>query len=376
MIYFDNAATSNPKPANVINAVNNAIRKYSSNPGRSGHDLSTRCSEMIYKTRVKVANFFNAESPENVIFTQNCTAALNIVINGLFKKGDHIIISSLEHNSVTRTVNAIAQKGVMFSVAKVDFNADKTLYNFIAKIKPNTKAIICTHASNVFGIKLPIEKIGKVCKAKGIIFIVDAAQTAGVVNIDCKGMNINYLCVAPHKGLYAPMGTGILISDNKPNALIFGGTGSNSFLQYQPDDIPDKFESGTINVPGIAGISAGIDFVKAYKDDIYKHEMNIIKYIYNRLENNIKIKLYTPQPDENFVPVLSFNILDVNSEKIAVKLNERGFAVRAGLHCAPYAHKHFKTEKQGTVRISPSYFTTIYDAKKLVNAINTVAEKF
>ncbi|MBQ2675814.1 MAG: aminotransferase class V-fold PLP-dependent enzyme [Clostridia bacterium] len=375
MIYLDNAATTSPKPQNVKNSVSFALQNYCANPGRSGHTLSENCAEMIYNTRSKVADFFGVSTPEKVVFTQNCTQSLNILINGLFKAGDHIIISCYEHNAVSRPTFAFSKKGGSFDVAYVYDDDEQTVKSFKSKIKRNTKAIICTHASNVFGKKLPIERLGKLCREYGLLMIVDAAQTAGVVDINCEKMNIDYLCIAPHKGLYAPMGVGILVTDNKPEPFVLGGTGSVSVDLNQPDFTPDKYESGTVNVPAIAGISAGIDFVKKSKV-LYDHELRLVTAVYDELKNNEKIRFYHHRPDRSYVPVISFNISDVSSEKVAARLNDFGIAVRAGLHCAPMAHYYMGTQKQGTVRVCPSVFTMDSDIEKFISVTNKIAKEF
>lgn len=374
MIYLDNAATTSPKPKSVIQAVDNALTEYCANPGRSGHAMSAHVAEMIYNTRKKTADFFGASDPQNIVFTLNCTMALNTVIQGLFKCGDHVIISSLEHNAVFRPVWYMRKYcGVCFDIADVSFDDMQTLKNFKKLLKPNTKAIICTYASNVFGIRLPIKALGRLCKEYGLILIVDAAQAAGVVDINCKRDNIDYLCIAPHKGLYAPMGTGILITDEKPNPLVFGGTGTLSMQPQQPPEPPERFESGTVNVAGIAGIYAGIDFVEKRRFDIYFHEMFLIRKLYKTLKQNPNVILYTPEPDiRDYVPVLSFNIKDKSSEEVASVLSERGFATRAGLHCAPLAHECMGTIDMGTVRVCPSVFTTESDIDKFSDTVNEI----
>lgn len=368
MIYFDNAATTNIKPRTVYEAVNNALRNYSANPGRSGHNLSLKTSQMIFETREKIANFFNAKSYENVVFTQNCTMSINLCMRGLFKSGDRIIISDLEHNSVFRTAYYLHNKGVAVDVFKVEEDDESTLFNIRKLIKPETKGIVCTHGSNVFGIKLPIEKIGKLCKENQLVFVVDCAQTAGIVDVDIKNDNIDYLCVAPHKGLYAPMGIGILITDSLPDFFLTGGTGSNSAVFVQPNFLPDKFESGTINVPAIAGVSAGLDFVSSKKEFIYKKEKEIIDFIYNNFLRNKIIELYN-KPE---LPVLSFNVENKSSDEVSDYLNSNNICVRSGLHCAPLAHKKFGTEGRGTVRISPSCFNSMKEAEYLVSTIKKI----
>ena len=370
MIYFDNAATSSPKPTSVINAARNAMINYSVNPGRGGYERSIKCSEMIYGVREKSAELFNAKSAENIIFTQNCTTALNIVMQGLINSGDHFIISSLEHNAVYRTAVALKERGAWFDVANVYDNDEQTAAEFERLIKPNTKAIVCTHASNITGQILPILKIGEICDRYDLIFIVDAAQTAGIIDIDIQKMHIDYLCIAPHKGLYAPLGTGILISDGKPGPLIFGGTGSNSISEFQPEFTPDKYESGTLNVPGIAGIGAGIDFIKRNKSAI-KREKRLSERMHNELSKIDGISIYS-KADENHVPICLFNLNGLASEETAQKLADRGIAVRAGLHCAPLAHKNIGTKDGGAVRAAFSVFNNESQVDMFVKTVRQI----
>lgn len=362
MIYLDNAATTFPKPQMVINSVNNCLKTFSANPGRSGHKLSQKAAEEIFNCRRKVKGLFKAEGEENVIFTSNCTAAINMVLKGVLNPGDHVICSSFEHNAVIRPLNALKKYGISYDIAHIfEDNIEGTIKAFEALIKHNTKMIICTHASNVNGIILPILEIGKLAKYYGLVFAVDAAQSSGILDINMKEMNIDYLCVAAHKGLYAPMGTGILIANkNIDKTIIEGGTGSLSNLDLQPDFLPDKFESGTVNLPGIIGISSGIDFINRQKiRNIYKKELNHIIKIYNYLEKSDNVILYNQKPKlDCFAPVLSLNIKGKHSEEVGRELGDMGIAVRAGFHCAPLAHKSLGTSDIGTVRICPSVFTT------------------
>lgn len=362
MIYFDNAATTNIKPQSVYYAVNNALKMNSANPGRSGHELSVRASEKVFEVREKVASFFGAASFENVVFTENCTMSLNIAIKGLFHGGDHILISDLEHNSVLRVAYDLTKHGIQLDIFRTDVDDDITIRNIVELLKPNTKGIICTHGSNVFGIRLPIKRIGQICREHNLIFVVDAAQTAGIEEIDVTELGIDCLCVAPHKGLYAPMGTGLLITNDKPSPFILGGTGSVSASVVQPSFLPDKYESGTLNVPGIAGIGAGLDFVKRNRKEIVIREKRIIDFLHRSLSRNPNVIIYNkPQ-----IPVLSFNIAGESSTDVSAYLNNHGIYVRAGLHCAPLAHQKFATQDIGTVRISPSYFNNLNEAERLV----------
>lgn len=378
MIYLDNGATTFPKPQIVVNAVNSAVRNYSANPGRGGHKLAMKASEMVFEARNTVADFFGVDNPEKVIFTLNCTTALNTVIKGLLHSGDHVIISSYEHNAVVRPLEKLKKKGISYTIAQVvEQNNEQTLNNFRNSIKDNTKLMICTMASNVFGIKLPVERICALCHQYGILCCVDAAQGAGVIPVDLSDSSIDYLCLAGHKGLYGPMGTGIIIvnCDTIPDSLVEGGTGSNSLDYHQPEILPDKFESGTNNFPGIIGLNAGIKFVRQKGIlNIYKNEMNLISYLYKMLRKINKVILYSDEPNiDYYVPLLSFNVKDYDSEKTAELLNVRyNIATRSGLHCAPLAHITKNTQDIGTVRVVPSVFTTKKDIDMLIYALSNI----
>ena len=378
MIYFDNAATSGVKPPEVVNAVDMALKNYSVNPGRGGYKRSVDCSEKVFECRKKVAEFFGADSPERVIFTANCTAAINTVIKGVCRPGDHIVASSLEHNAVVRPLYKLQRLGAEVDFAEVIFgDSEATARSFERLIRDDTQLVICTHASNVTGEILPIEKIGRICAEKGVPFLVDAAQTAGILDIDMKACGIDYLCIAPHKGLYSPMGTGVLISLGEiPDTLTEGGTGTLSVSYEQPIDYPERFESGTINVPGIMGLSAGVDFVRRKTPSaIYRHEMQLMRYIYERFDAIDNVVLYTPMPTVGkFVPTLSFNIRGIDSNEVAERLARHSIAVRAGLHCASMAHRRLGTIDTGTVRICCSYHNTRPDAEKLVAAVANIVK--
>lgn len=376
MIYLDNSATTFPKPRTVQNAVNNSL-KYSANPGRSGHKLSIKASEEIFLARKTAAEFFNAKNETDVIFTLNCTMSMNMVIKGMLKSGDHVVVSGMEHNAVMRPLEKMAEKGVTFTQAEVfPEDNDKTVDSFRRAINARTKMIICVHASNVWGIKLPIERISALAHEYGLLFAVDAAQSAGIVPIDVQQSGIDFLCVAGHKGLYGVMGTGILIlSENAiPDTIIEGGTGSNSVSFEQPQELPDRFESGTPNVSGIVGLRAGIQFVRQKKpENIAKHEFMLIQRLYRELAKMKKIKLYMPMPTpQYFVPILSFNIEGFDSETAAAILNRNNIAVRAGLQCSPAAHRMCGTLESGAIRISPSVSTRISDIDYLVSVLKKI----
>lgn len=377
MIYFDNAATTLIKPKSVYSAVEKSMKHYGANPGRSGHALAMRAAESVYSSRVKVARLFGCAKEENVVFTLNGTMALNMAIKGVAQRGDHFIISGLEHNAVARPIHALKSSGVIdYDIATVYGDDEKTLQSFERLIRKNTRAIVCTHVSNVFGNILPIEKIGQLARKRGVLFIVDAAQSAGILPIDVQKMNIDFLCMPAHKGLFAPMGLGVLIccGDALLQTLIEGGTGSASSRLDQPDFLPDRMESGTVNLPAIAGLSAGIDFINSVGiENILSHEYRIMQYIYDELLQLDWVELYTDRPCRPcLAPLLSFNIRGVESGTTAICLDKQKIAVRAGLHCAPLAHNHYGTSVGGTVRISPSAFNTLEQAKYVVRSLKKI----
>ena len=379
MIYFDNAATSFPKPDCVVSAVALALKENSANPGRSGHKMSVLTAERIYDCRKAVANFFALDEAENVIFTQNCTHSLNSVIKGFLKSGDHILTSNLEHNAVMRPIFSLAEKGaITFDIFEAsNLSDEEILENVKKKINSKTRLCVCTNASNVTGQVLPVDKIGRLCREKGIAFCVDAAQTAGRGKIDIKRDSIDFLCAAPHKGFFAPMGLGLLVA-SKPldNLLIEGGTGGNSASPFVPEFYPERMESGTVNVPGILGFKAGLSLLqKLGPERLYREEMRVLQRIYSALSKNDNIEFYTPFPErDKFMPVLPFNFRGVPSEKTAAALDFFGIATRAGLHCAPSAHRAINTLKTGAVRISVGAFNTVGQADYFINIINS--EKF
>lgn len=377
MIYLDNSATTYPKPKSVIESFSKSFYSYGANAGRGFYNMAIDTTEQIYKVRKKLCEFFDCSNPENVVFTYNCTMALNMAIKGIAKKGGHLIISDLEHNSVLRTVEKLKLDGICdYSVAQVDNDDNKTIQNFSDCIKRNTIAIICTGASNVFGIITPYKKLAQLAHKHKILFILDAAQIGGVLPISVNKDGVDILCCAGHKGLYGPTGTGVMIvkDDITMNTIIEGGTGSNSVLAIQPDIVPDRFESGTPNVQGIIALGYGIDFVnKTGIKKIYNHEKKLIRYLDENLKKIDRINLYNNN-HKNFTPILSFNIENIHSEEVAKNLSDFNIAVRAGLHCAPIAHKKMGTIESGTVRISPSIFTQKKDIDFLIKCVRKIAK--
>jgi cysteine desulfurase family protein len=375
MIYLDNGATTFPKPLPVKQRVSDSFNRYNANPGRSGHRLSLMAAKEIYDCRKSVKKLFNVKSEEEVIFTLNCTMALNTVIFGVLQEGDHVIISSMEHNSVTRPLEHLKEKGITYSVFQYSEDNDEIINNIRQLIKPETKLVICTHASNVFGFRFPIERICALCHLYGLFFCVDAAQSAGILPIDVKNNNYDFVCMSGHKGLYGPMGTGILLLNNRQlKPLLYGGTGTESINPNQPEGLPEKFESGTQNLNGIAGLHAGVDFIaRKGTEKIYRGEFSLISYLFRKLKKLPKVKLYTQDIYyDKFVPVLSFNINNVHSEEVVNILNNNGICVRGGLHCSPLAHKTMGTIDTGTVRVVPSLFTTKSDIDKLLYVVKNI----
>lgn len=376
MIYWDNAATTWPKPSTVRAESCKAQMLYGANPGRSGHKMSLRTAEQIYLCREEIARYFGLSDPGGVIFTANCTMSLNMVIRGLLDQEGRALTSDLEHNAVMRPLTALSVRYPRFDAIPWCEDEDELVERFRKGIQPSTRLLICTHASNVFGVTLPIRKLGRLAREKGLLFCVDAAQTAGVLPIDMEKDGIDYLCVAPHKGLYAPMGTGLLLCRETKllRPLISGGTGSHSISVTQPPELPDRLESGTPNTSGICGIRAGVQFLQNKKP--YEHEMRLLQQLYDGLQECSGVHFYAPRPEVGkSAAVLSLNVNGFHSEETARMLDEYDIAVRAGLHCAPAAHRHFGTLESGTVRFSPSAFSTANEVAYICKVFSKITEK-
>ena len=374
VIYLDNSATTYPKPEAVRRAAPLVLARFGANPGRGGYEMSIQTARAVYQTRKIAAELLHAPDAEHVLFTPSCTQAINTVIKGILQPGDHVVISCMEHNAVLRPIWEMKKRGVLFTVARVfPGEEERTITAFRECIKPNTKLIACTHASNVWGVRLPVERLTALAHENGAWILVDAAQTAGILPIDLTKTPIDFLCCAGHKGLYGPMGTGLMVfgGEARPQPLITGGTGSLSASPEQPEMLPDRYESGTGNTPGVILLGQGIRFVQAKgPEKILRHEMTLIQRLYRALEAMPHIRLYTPFPTAKIaVPVLSFNVMDRSSEESAQILAEKGIAVRAGLHCAPLAHRWAETEPDGAVRVSPSVFTSEQQIDRLIHEI-------
>ncbi|HPD88938.1 MAG TPA: aminotransferase class V-fold PLP-dependent enzyme [Oscillospiraceae bacterium] len=376
MLYFDNAATTFPKPPEVLRAVNGSFRNFGANPGRSGYPMSMDTAREVYRARSAAGEFFGAP-PENVIFTRNCTESLNLVILSMLKEGGHCVISDLEHNSVLRPVYALSRGGnVSFDCAEVPLSEpEAAVESYRNLIRPDTKLVVATGASNVFGTLLPVKKIAALCAEYGIPFLLDAAQVAGSEEISLAD-GYNFIAAPGHKGLLGPMGTGLLIlkGDVLPDPLMYGGTGSQSLMAGQPDELPERYESGTLNVPGILGLGAGVNWVKRTgRDTIRKREMEIAEYLYDALSEMERIDLFAPGPAPGkSTPVLSFAIEGKTGEETSALLMRQGIASRGGFHCAALAHRKMGTDDRGTCRLSVGPMNRLSEAESAVRKIYAI----
>lgn len=379
MIYLDNAATTFPKPEEVYKAVDECLRGFCANPGRGGHKLSLQSGRVILLARELIAELFKIESPDRVILTHNATDSLNLAFKGLLKKGDHVITTSMEHNSVLRPLKSMESLGVETTIVKCEETGEINTKLIEKEIRDNTVLIAATHASNVTGTFMPIEEIGLIAKKNNILFLVDAAQTAGVYEIDVGRMNIDLLAFAGHKSLFGPQGTGgLYIKEGvELSPLKQGGTGSKSESLYQPEILPDKYESGTPNTPGIAGLSAGIRYIKSVgMDRIREHEENLATYFIDELKKIEEVKIYGMKDGRRQAPVISVNVGEIGSSEIGYILDEAfDIAVRPGLHCAPMAHNTLNTLEQGTVRFSIGYFNTMEDIEEAISALKKIVKE-
>ena len=365
-VYLDSAATTLVKPPKVAKTVNLAIRNLAS-PGRGGYAQSVRAADVVFECRQRAADLFCVDEPEKVVFTMNATHGLNIAIKSLCSTGDKVVVSGYEHNAVMRPLHAI---GAEIAVADCPlFDKQAAIRAFEEKIDGNTKVVVCTHVSNVFGFELPVYEIAKVCQRHRVPLIIDASQSAGTHKINASQLNAAFIAMPGHKGLYGPQGTGILICSSEVKTLMEGGTGSESRRYSMPDFLPDRLEAGTHNVAGIAGLNEGLKFVTNNTESaILDHERNLIFHIVSELKENRLVRLFTSDaPDSG---VLSMNFETIDCETAAQLMADHGIAVRAGLHCAPLAHKTAGTLEQGTVRVSVSAMTTKKEVEAFIRFVN------
>ena len=377
MIYLDNAATTYPKPEKVYEAIMDCMKNYCANPGRAGHKLAMRAAREIYDARENIAKLFNIDNPMNIVFTNNATDSLNLAIKGVVKTGDHIITTSMEHNSVIRPIKALEKHGIKNTIVQCDKDGFLCIEDLKKAIKENTKLIVTTHASNVVGTLLDIKQIGEVAKEHNILYLVDASQTAGVYDINVKDVNVDMIAAPGHKCLLGPQGTGILYIKEGLNVNILkeGGTGSKSEDLFQPELTPDKYEAGTHNTPGIVGLNEGIKFIlEKGIDNIRIHEEELCKYMLEKLEEVPNIVIYGPKDSKKRAAVIAINIGNMDSGEITFLLDsEYQIATRSGIHCSPLAHQTLGTLEQGVVRFSLGYFNTKNEIDEAIKALKEIS---
>jgi len=381
MIYFDNASTSYPKPKEVSRAMLHFLEKVGASPGRSGHRLSIEAGRIIYQARENLAVLFNVDDPLRIIFTLNVTEALNLTLKGLLRPGDQVITSSMEHNSVMRPLRELEKKGVEVKVVSCSPKGFLEPQDIEKSIKKNTKLIVLNHGSNVIGTLLPIIEVGKITRKHNILFLVDAAQTAGCYPLDIKRDNIDLLAFTGHKALFGPPGTGGLVVGErvdikKLNPLKNGGTGSRSESEEQPDFLPDIYESGTPNTVGLSGLNEGVRFIlKEGVDKIRQHELSLSRRLITGLKEIPGVIFYGEEQVEDRVAVISFNIKDQLPSEVGLRLDEEyDIMCRVGLHCSPAAHKTIGTFPTGTIRFSTSWFNTFEEVGQTIIAVKNIAK--
>jgi len=387
MVYLDNAATTFPKPSSVIREVTRCLSEYGGNPGRSSHRLALKAAEAVYSCRCAVCEEFGGEV-QNVVFTQNATHALNLALKSFAKKAasdcerPHILISSIEHNSLRRPAAALAKQVCDLSVfdVKAEVCHPKVILSEIeSAMTENTRIIAVTHASNICGITLPIHEIGEFCRRRGLYFIVDASQSAGLYDINIDNDCIDALCCPGHKSLYGIQGSGFVLFSSRCALPDFwgditaaeGGSGSASFETDMPRELPERFEAGTLSTPAIASLNAGLRFIRGSKAELRARESAVIRRIRYMLLNTPHVFVYAPQFDES--SILLFNIEGMTSNEVSSELDRHGICTRSGFHCAPTAHELLGTGEYGAVRISCGAFNTPADAELLYRYVKRMA---
>ncbi|MDR1600746.1 MAG: aminotransferase class V-fold PLP-dependent enzyme [Oscillospiraceae bacterium] len=377
MIYLDNAATSFPKPPEVIRAVSGAMEKIGANPGRSGHRLSLAAGRVVWNCREELARMLDVPNPENIVFGCNCTDALNLGIYGSVSPGDHVVTTMLEHNSVLRPINGMVHRGeITWTLLAPDPSGVVTAEQVAAVITPLTRLVVINHASNVVGLAQPVADIARVTRRAGVLLLVDAAQSLGVLPVRPLEMGADMVAFPGHKGLLGPYGTGALWirSGLDLTPLKEGGTGSSSESMLQPDEMPEALESGTLNMAGIAGLMVGTRYVRIRRQEIYEHEKSLSDAMWEGLRNIHGVSVLTGRPPD--VGVVSFNVGAFTSGEVANKLDTRfEIATRGGLHCAPAIHTHLGTLDRGAVRASVGHFNTKSDVDALLAAVSEIARE-
>ena len=379
MIYVDNGATTFPKPKIVTDKIMECSLGYAGNPGRSGHKLAMKMDLEIYETREKICKLINGNEVLNVIFTFNATDSLNLAIKGVLEKGNHVVTTSMEHNSVLRPLNQLRKDGIIdLSIIYADNKGYIEPQKIFDAVTLNTKMIVTTHMSNVFGTIVDIKSIGEFCRDNNILYLVDAAQSIGVLDIDVQDMNIDLLAFPGHKALFGPMGTGALYIKEgiKVKPLKQGGTGSYSHSIDQPELYPDSLESGTPNGVGIIALGKGIDFINQVGlENIRNHEISLKNHFIDLLKDNDDIILYGTLDDRQGA-VVSLNVKNMDSSEVSYILSDEfDIYTRPGFHCAPLAHKSLGTDELGAIRFSFGYFNTIEEVEQCANALKNIIER-
>ena len=366
MIYFDAGATTLQKPEAVARAMYRAVGTLSS-PGRGSYPATRAAEETDLRCRTLAAELFGVTDPEQVVFTSSATHGLNIAIRTLVKPGGRVVISGYEHNAVTRPLHAIP--GVEIAVADAPlFDREEMVRQFAQALETPADAVICTHVSNVFGCRLPVERIAALCRERGVPFVLDASQSAGTLPVDMAALGAAFIAMPGHKGLYGPQGTGLLLCGMEPEPLLRGGTGSQSLLQVMPDQLPDRLEPGTHNMPGIAGLRAGLREALAHREEAHAATAALCDGMRAELQGLPGVRVYTPER----ASLLSFGVAGIASQEVAAALDGMGIAVRGGLHCAPGVHRFLGTLESGAVRVSPGIYNTKQDAQALLLAVERI----
>ena len=370
MIYLDSAATSLQKPPEVARAMTAAVGRLAS-PGRGGHSAAMAAAEEAYACRETAARLFHVPEPEQVVFTMNATHGLNLAIKSIAKAGDRVLISGYEHNSVLRPLVSL---GAELLIAQAPpFDRDGILRQFAEHLEHRPRLAVINHVSNVFGFVLPVVEIAALCRERQVPLIVDASQSAGVLDVNLTEWGAAFVAMPGHKGLYGPQGTGLFLCNHEAIPLLEGGSGSDSRSPVMPDYLPERLEAGTHNMPGIAGLHQGLKFVERLTSGrIFRHENRLLRLAVRELSRNPRITVFAAEDPENQIGVLSLNLRDMDCEEAAEKLAKRGFALRAGLHCAPLAHESAGTLERGTLRLSFSIFNRPEQVYRLAEALENL----
>jgi cysteine desulfurase / selenocysteine lyase len=378
MIYFDNAATTHPKPPEVYAAADDCLRNWAANPGRGGHKMAVEANRIVFDARDKIGELLGIPDPDRIVFSQNATSAINTALFGVLEPGDHCITSNLEHNAVVRPLCALADRGVAVSRFEVSAEGEVDWNAFEALFQPNTKLLVFTHVSNVSGTILPVQKLTEIARGKGVAVLLDASQSAGAMPLNVAALGLDFLACPGHKGLLGPQGTGLLYISRRFDIepFVFGGTGSKSEEERMPEFLPDRFEAGTVNTPGLAGLAAGADFLlRTGVAAVHAREAQLCKRLLAGMDGIQGLTIHGPRSASR-APVVSFTFAHLDPASLGDALDsEFDIACRVGLHCAPDAHRMLGTFPTGTVRVAPGYFNTDTEIDALVSALECLSKR-